>query len=138
MHNVTDGYHLMRLVFTNLLDHPDVQGIIVRASDETVFDREARWRTLVGESPIGIYEIDLEGRCSFVNPMFARLTNLSAADALGDGWSRAIHAEDLAAINAAQRRAAAANEACVSELRLPMADGSDALAARAVGSVART
>jgi diguanylate cyclase (GGDEF)-like protein/PAS domain S-box-containing protein len=124
VHNVTDGYHVMRLVFTNLLDHPDVQGIIVRASDETVFDREARWRTLVGESPIGIYEIDLEGRCSFVNPMFARLTNLSATDALGDGWSRAIHSDDLAAMNAAQRRAATANEACVSELRLPMPDGS--------------
>ena len=52
----------------NLLDHPDVQGIIVRAADQTVFDREARWRTLVGESPIGIFEVDLDGRCTFVNP----------------------------------------------------------------------
>ena len=78
--------HAARL--PNLLDHPDVQGIIVRAADETVFDREARWRTLVGESPIGIYEIDLEGHCSFVNPMFARLTNLSATDACRRRWSR--------------------------------------------------
>jgi diguanylate cyclase (GGDEF)-like protein/PAS domain S-box-containing protein len=124
VNNATDGYHTMRLVFTNLLDHPDVQGIIVRAADETAFEREERWRTLVGESPIGIYEIDLDGRCSFVNPTFARLTNLSATDALGEGWSRAIDPDDLAAMNTAQRRAAALNETCVSELRLPMPDGS--------------
>jgi hypothetical protein len=58
VHNDHDGWHAMTLGFRNLLDHPDVRGTIVRAVDQTVFDREARWRTLVGESPIGIFELD--------------------------------------------------------------------------------
>ncbi len=61
VNNEHDGWHVMTLVFRNLLDDPDVQGTVVRAVDQTVFDREARWRTLVGESPIGIFELDLDG-----------------------------------------------------------------------------
>jgi diguanylate cyclase (GGDEF)-like protein len=44
--NEFDGWHSMRLIFRNLFDHPDVQGIVVRASDETVGEREARFRAL--------------------------------------------------------------------------------------------
>ncbi len=79
VHNEHDGWHDMTLVFCNFLDHPDVQGTIVRAVDQTLFDREVRWRTLVAESPIGIFEVDLDDRCTFVNPAFARLTGLSTA-----------------------------------------------------------
>jgi diguanylate cyclase (GGDEF)-like protein len=96
VHNDLDGWHDMTLVFRNMLDHPDVGGTIVRAVDQTVFDREARWRTLVGESPIGIFELDLDERCTFVNPAFQRLTGLSAHQALGRGWSSVIASDDLA------------------------------------------
>ena len=96
VHNEHDGWHDMTLVFRNLLDHPDVQGTVVRAVDQTVFDREARWRTLVGESPIGIFELDLDDRCTFVNPAFERLTGLSAHEALGRGWSSVIASDDVA------------------------------------------
>jgi diguanylate cyclase (GGDEF)-like protein len=44
--NEFDGWHMMRLVFTNMFDHPDVQGIVVRASDETVGERETRFRAM--------------------------------------------------------------------------------------------
>lgn len=88
--NEHDGWHDMTLVFRNLLDHPDVRGTIVRAVDQTLFDREARWRTLVGESPIGIFDVDLDDRCTFVNPAFERLTGMSAREALGRGWASAI------------------------------------------------
>ena len=56
-----------------------MQGTIVRAVDQTVFDREARWRTLVGESPIGIFELDLDDRCTFVNPAFAAADRAAGA-----------------------------------------------------------
>lgn len=39
-----DGWHTMTLTFRNLLDHPDVQGILVSAVDETLSDREAQLR----------------------------------------------------------------------------------------------
>jgi diguanylate cyclase (GGDEF)-like protein/PAS domain S-box-containing protein len=94
-HNDDDGWHDMSLVFCNLLDHPDIRGTVVRAVDQTVFDREARWRTLFGASPIGIFEVDLDERCTLVNPAFERLTGLLAQEALGHGWSAVIPADQI-------------------------------------------
>ncbi len=127
VHNDTDGWHDMTLVFRNLLDHPDVQGTIVRAVDQTVFDREARWRTFVAQSPIGIFEVDLDDRCTFVNPAFARLTGLTAHQALGRGWTSVIAAEDMERLRARQRASSTATggegaPAC--ELRISAPDGS--------------
>jgi diguanylate cyclase (GGDEF)-like protein/PAS domain S-box-containing protein len=118
VHNDHDGWHVMTLVLRNLLDHPDVQGTVVRAVDQTVFDREARWRTLVGESPIGIFELDLDDRCTFVNPAFQRLTGLNAHEALGDGWSSAIATQDVARVSEQQRDAARTDNASACELRI--------------------
>ncbi len=128
VHNQQDGWHDMTLVFRNLLDHPDVRGIIVRAVDQTVFDREARWRTLVGESPIGIFEVDLADRCTFVNPAFARLTGLAAEEALGRGWLSVIAADDVERLReqyrVATQDAARGETTPACELRLEMPDGS--------------
>jgi diguanylate cyclase (GGDEF)-like protein/PAS domain S-box-containing protein len=118
VHNDHDGWHGMTLVLRNLLDHPDVQGTVVRAVDQTVFDREARWRTLVGESPIGIFELDLDDRCTFVNPAFQRLTGLNAHEALGDGWSSAIATQDVVRVSEQQRDAARTDNASACELRI--------------------
>jgi diguanylate cyclase (GGDEF)-like protein/PAS domain S-box-containing protein len=100
-HNEHDGWHDMSLVFCNLLDHPDIRGTVVRAVDQTVFDREARWRTLFGASPIGIFEVDLDERCTLVNPAFERLTGLPAQAALGHGWSAVIPGEEIRGLGAA-------------------------------------
>jgi diguanylate cyclase (GGDEF)-like protein len=115
VHNDNDGWHDMTLVFRNLLDHPDIRGTIVRAVDQTVFDREARWRTLVGESPIGIFELDLDERCTFVNPAFQRLTGLSAREALGRGWSSVIASDDVARLQEQQRESAAWTIGCATD-----------------------
>jgi diguanylate cyclase (GGDEF)-like protein/PAS domain S-box-containing protein len=104
--NDVDGWHTQTLAFRNLLEHPDVQGIIVRVVDHTVFEREARWRTLVAESPIGICEVDFDDRCVFVNPAFERLTGVPADEALGSGWCSAIHPDDVESLRIQKRLAA--------------------------------
>ena len=114
-HNEHDGWHDMTLVFCNLLDHPDIRGTVVRAVDQTVFDREARWRTLFGASPIGIFEVDLDERCTLVNPAFERLTGLCAHEALGHGWSTVIPPDEIRCLDVAP-----------GDAREPDADGGDA------------
>ncbi len=123
VHNQHDGWHDMTLVFRNLLEHPDVRGTIVRAVDQTVFDREARWRTLVGESPIGIFEIDLDDRCTFVNPAFERLTGLSAHEALGSGWSTVIASADVAHLRERQRETTSGGNSGAHEFRIVLPEG---------------
>src|SRR5438067_2472594 len=84
----------------------------------------ARWRALIAESPIGIYEQDLDGRCTFVNPAFQRILGLSADDALGFGWCRVVHPEDLDTLTAMQSEPPPADGARAVELRVIRNDGS--------------
>jgi diguanylate cyclase (GGDEF)-like protein/PAS domain S-box-containing protein len=121
--NDLDGWHSQTLAFRNLLDHRDVQGIVVRVIDHTVFEREARWRTLVTESPIGICEIDVEDRCVFVNPAFERLTQVPAEDALGSGWCRALHPDDVESLRVHMRHAGDGGETRPSQVRLTTSTG---------------
>jgi diguanylate cyclase (GGDEF)-like protein/PAS domain S-box-containing protein len=118
------GWHLVTLTFRSMLDHPEVQGIVVRALDQNVFEREARWRTLVAESPIGIFEQDLEGRCTFVNPAFERILAMSAPEALGFGWCRAVHVDDLATMRSMSQEPAHTVSPRAIEMRIVDADAS--------------
>ena len=52
------------------------------------------FHSLVSLSPIGIYMTDKEGKCTFVNNAWCRMSGLTAEEAYGDGWITGIHEED--------------------------------------------
>lgn len=56
---------------------------------------QARLRVLVDGSPLGIFFDDADDRCVFVNTTFCAMMELTEAEALGDGWARTVHPEDL-------------------------------------------
>jgi diguanylate cyclase (GGDEF)-like protein/PAS domain S-box-containing protein len=45
-------------------------------------------------APIGIFETDASGAATFVNDRWCEFAGLSAADALGAGWTAAVHLDD--------------------------------------------
>ena len=55
---------------------------------------ERRYRTLTEMSPVGIFRTDSTGLCLFVNRRWSELTGLSETEAMGEGWSDALHPED--------------------------------------------
>ncbi|HZI77330.1 MAG TPA: PAS domain S-box protein [Gemmatimonadales bacterium] len=70
---------------------------------------EARFRTMAESSPLGIYLTDPAGDCQYTNPAYQRISGLTKDQALGTGWSRAIHPDDRERVfrewyDAAQRR----------------------------------
>lgn len=46
-------------------------------------------------SPVGIFQTDARGLCVYVNQRWVELTGLPAEQAMGNGWSKAIHPEDV-------------------------------------------
>ncbi len=55
---------------------------------------EERFYALADEAPVGIFETDIDGRCLFANRHWLRIAGMSLGQALGSGWTQAIHPED--------------------------------------------
>src|SRR5581483_2518830 len=84
---------------------------------------EERFRTLSESAPIGIFETDAGGRCTYVNPRWSVISGFSAEDTLGFGWVQAIHPEDREAVERSWRSAFAEGRDWSSEHRLKTPDG---------------
>jgi PAS domain S-box-containing protein len=61
----------------------------------TLESSEAIVRALAAHTPLGIFVSDARGSCVYVNERWCELTGLTPARALGDGWSEAIHPDDV-------------------------------------------
>ena len=57
---------------------------------------QERFRLLADSSPVGIYQVDLAGDCTYVNPKWLEIAGISRADALGRGYVRSCHPDDTA------------------------------------------
>lgn len=70
---------------------------------------EEMFRMLASHAPIGIFLTDKQGRCRYVNEQWCRMAGITGEQAMGMGWSDAVHPEDrdslLADWRAATRRA---------------------------------
>ena len=65
---------------------------------ENLKQSELLFRTLTTVSPVGIYQTDQEGNCSFVNQKWSEIAGMELEKALGRGWMKAIHPEDRAMV----------------------------------------
>jgi PAS domain S-box-containing protein len=57
-----------------------------------------QFRLLAQKAPVGIFQTDAEGNCLYVNARWQKLTGLSEQEAMGMGWSNALHPEDRARV----------------------------------------
>ncbi|HVK63248.1 MAG TPA: PAS domain-containing protein [Polyangium sp.] len=56
---------------------------------------EERSRSITLRLPVAVFETDAEGRMRFVNDYWSTVTGVPAREALGDGWLRALHSDDV-------------------------------------------
>ncbi|OKH19222.1 PAS domain-containing protein [[Limnothrix rosea] IAM M-220] len=83
------------------------------------------YHLLVNSSPMGIFQTDANGFCTFVNSRWSDITGLPGDRALGDGWSQALHPDDREKVAAEWYAAAAENRPFDLEYRFQKADGSE-------------
>ena len=74
----------------------DLVGMAIANADasEALRGSERRFRTLTTHAPVGIVETDRDGGSVFVNERWCQIAGLSAGEAAGAGWTRAVHPED--------------------------------------------
>lgn len=90
---------------------------------DSLAESEKRFQTLANLSPAGIFRTAIDGSCTYVNDAWLRFAGLKHEEALGDGWSSAIHTDDLDWLIQAWGSAVAKAESFDREFRFRHADG---------------
>ena len=73
------------------------QELTQRAHMQAVLqESEERFRTLSAAAPVGILQANADGICLYANDAWQRMSGLSLANSLGNGWLQGIHPEDRA------------------------------------------
>jgi PAS domain S-box-containing protein len=93
-------------------------------SEAALRTSEARFRAMAESSPLGIYTTDPAGDCRYTNLAYQRISGLTLQQALGTGWSRAIHPDDRERVFREWYAAAEQKLPFRSEHRFVHADGS--------------
>lgn len=62
--------------------------------ESLLLESEQRYASLAAAAPVGIYRMDVEGNCVYVNEHYCQITGLSPAATVGSGWQQSLHPED--------------------------------------------
>jgi PAS domain S-box-containing protein len=71
-----------------------------KRTERALRNSEHRFRTLTIHAPVGIYETDAQGNCTFVNRQWCDLSGTSPAETLGRRWAQSVHPADRESIAA--------------------------------------
>jgi PAS domain S-box-containing protein len=94
-----------------------------RQTQNALQTSEARFRALSESAPIGIFQTNPDGTCSYTNPHWQELTGLSLEASLGHGWKQAIHPEDRDQVSAEWDSAMSAHRHFACEFRFMTLQG---------------
>lgn len=61
-------------------------------------EAEDQFKSLATFSPAGIFKTDMLGQCIYVNPRWLEMSGLTLDEALGDGWTSALHPDDYSRV----------------------------------------
>jgi PAS domain S-box-containing protein len=92
--------------------------------EEELHKSEERYQTLAKISPVGIFRTDTAGYTTYVNPTWCHISGLSADEALGDGWLKAVHPEDQPILSNRWQEATHLQTTSLADYRFVHADGS--------------
>lgn len=57
-------------------------------------ESEHRFRALAENAPVGIFQTDEKGNCTYINKRVSEITGFVEADIMREGWINAVHPED--------------------------------------------
>ncbi len=105
-----------------------VGGISVDITERAEIERklresEERFRILTENAPVGIFLSAADGQVLFVNRTWCTMAGIAAEDALGTGWTSALHSDDRQRVLDDWDRARNEHSASYNEFRFQHGDG---------------
>jgi diguanylate cyclase (GGDEF)-like protein/PAS domain S-box-containing protein len=129
-----DGeWRQLEMTATNLLDDPDVRGVIVNsrdvtariAAEEALRQSEQRFRLLVQHAHDAVLTVDATGTCTYASPAITGALGYDPDDLIGERLRRLVNPDDLETLSGAVFQVLAApSRTTTVEFRTQHADGS--------------
>jgi len=94
-----------------------------KKAEERILESEQSYHTLAEISPTGIFRTDTRGNTTYVNSRWCKIAGLSAEEAMGTGWQKAVHVDDKKKLLEGWKKALVANELSMVEYRMLRPDG---------------
>ena len=94
-----------------------------RLAEQGVRESARRFSALAAAVPGFLFSNRPDGACDYVSPRFQEYTGLPVASALGDGWTRSIHPDDLPGVVAQHEACFAGTRTFERQIRFRGADG---------------
>ncbi|MEZ0470804.1 PAS domain S-box protein [Luteimonas salinilitoris] len=95
-----------------------------RRTEKQLRTKSAELEAVNDSAPMGLFRTDAAGRCTYVNRTYEQISSLPQAQALGDGWTQALHPGDRERTMAEWAHAVARREErFIGEQRFLHADG---------------
>lgn len=95
-----------------------------KKAEKELRESQQRYKTLTLVSPVGIFYADNSGNTTYVNPTWCQISGISAEEALGLGWLKAVHPEDEKIIKANWLDATQGRNPSIADYRFVHPDGS--------------
>ena len=93
-------------------------------AEQSLRESEHRSLTLAEVSPVGIFRTDANGDTTYVNEAWCKISSLSSKEAMGDGWLKVVHPEDIERIQTKWESDFKSGSISDAEYRLLRNDGS--------------
>jgi PAS domain S-box-containing protein len=94
-----------------------------KRAEDALHASQARFRALADEAPVGIFEMNREGRTIYLNRVGHAILDVPEGAALGAGWRESIHPEDRERVMREWNAAIGGNKVFATEYRLRRANG---------------
>ena len=65
-----------------------------KLTEQALRESERRYQVMAESSPVGIFRLDTEGRCSHVNKAWREIAGMTMSQVLGRSWDLAVHPGD--------------------------------------------
>ena len=129
-----DGEQRILRTRKRLVSVPDMDGPLLLVwitditdayrTEQALLESEAHYRYAVELSPEIPWTADAQGRITEAGPRWAAITGVPVSEALGEGWARSLHPDDLPRVSQVWGEAVASHRAVDIEYRVKLHDGS--------------
>jgi len=96
-----------------------------RQAEQARLESERRYQALARIAPVGICRSDIDGNCVYINERWCQIAGVRPEQALGKGWSTALHPEDRERVLNEWNQAAKAQVPFYTECRFRRPDGTE-------------